>query len=216
MKIRNLEALEDSLDKDLVWRKKEFTNLKFMIEKSRNHESLILIRSAIMLMYSHWEGHVKHCSLAYLNYLNHQGLSCNKVTDNFLLVTLGEEFRSGFSIAKIKWQKKLLMYLQNSDNNKFKVKEDLIIDTESNLKYEVLINIIEQLGLDSSNFQSKENLLDKQILLHRNTIAHGGRIEATEAKETYETMEFQLIDMIEEFHRQIRNAASNRQYLKPN
>lgn len=42
MNIRSIYELEDYLDKDLAWRKKEFTTIKFMIRTSRKHEIQIL------------------------------------------------------------------------------------------------------------------------------------------------------------------------------
>ncbi|MFG4431772.1 MAE_28990/MAE_18760 family HEPN-like nuclease, partial [Acinetobacter baumannii] len=85
MKIRNSYELEASIDNDILWRKREFTTLKFLIQGARKHERNVLIRSAIVLLYSHWEGHIKHCALAYLNYLNHKGYSYEQLKDNFLL-----------------------------------------------------------------------------------------------------------------------------------
>ncbi|OTM10962.1 hypothetical protein B9X54_15025 [Acinetobacter baumannii] len=83
MKIRNSYELDASIDNDILWRKREFTTLKFLIQGARKHERNVLIRSAIVLLYSHWEGHIKHCALAYLNYLNHKGANSNMRCDSF-------------------------------------------------------------------------------------------------------------------------------------
>ncbi|HHT8228825.1 MULTISPECIES: MAE_28990/MAE_18760 family HEPN-like nuclease [Citrobacter] len=214
MKVRSLYELETKLDEDLSWRRKEFTTLKFMINESRSHQKEVLLRAAIALLYAHWEGHIKHCSLVYLTLLNCLGINYCDMTENFLQLSLSEKFRQGFSIKKFASQKEIYQYLTSEQKSRFSVSEDIVIDTESNLKYEVVFNILEQLGLDSSIFELKENFINSKLLKCRNAIAHGDRIDFSDLEDTYQELEEELLDMIVTFQNLIRNAANNKSYLK--
>lgn len=214
MKVRSLYELETKLDEDLSWRRKEFTTLKFMIKESRFHQKEVLIRAAIALLYAHWEGHIKHCSLVYLKLLNCLGTTYCDMTENFLQLSLSEKFKQGFSIKKFSSQKEIYHYLTSEQRSNFSINEDVVIDTESNLKYEIVFNILEQLGLNSSIFELKENFINTKLLRCRNAIAHGDRIDYKDLEDTYQELEEELLDMIVTFQNLIRNAASNKSYLK--
>ncbi|HDZ8834632.1 MAE_28990/MAE_18760 family HEPN-like nuclease [Aeromonas veronii] len=214
MKVRSPYELEKKLDEDLAWRKREFTTLKFMLSSTRAHERQVLLRASIALLYSHWEGHIKFCALVYLSYLNSLGLSYQQMTDNFLQLSLGEKFNNGFSIKKFPSQKEIFNYIRSEQTSSFSINEDVVIDTQSNLKYEVIFNILEQLGLDSSAFELKENFINSKLLKCRNQIAHGERCSQEDLENTYEELENELLGMIITFQNMIRNAVVNREYLK--
>jgi hypothetical protein len=215
VKIRSAEELEDSLDKDLVWRRKEFTTLKFMVKDARNHEKEILLRASIALLYAHWEGHVKHCSMAYINYLNSMALKYNDLKDNFFQMSLGEKFSQGFSIKRFSSQRELCEYVNvGSLGDNFSIAADSVIDTESNLKSEVLFNILEQLGLDCSMFELKKQFIDAKLLKCRNAIAHGSKVNDVEMQDAYSELENELLSMIVVFHNLVKNAVNSRSFMK--
>lgn len=214
MKIRSAYELESKFDEDLSWRKKEFTTLKLMVNSSREHESKILIKAAIALFYSHWEGHIKHCALVYLSYLNHLAPSYQKLTDNFVQMSLHAKFKEGFSIRKFPSQQAIFNYITNIPNEKFSLDENTVIDTESNLKYDVILNILNQLGLNNSTFELKENFINSKLVKCRNAIAHGDKLSNEELEETYREIEDELLNMIVIFQNLIRNAVISKSYLK--
>ena len=214
MKIRNLEKLEDCLNEDLVWRRKEITSLNFLIKRSRQNDKLIIFRAAIALMYSHWEGHIKFCSHAYLNYLNHQGLSCNALADSFVQMNLGTKFKSTESVHNHKTQKELHEYFCRLSSYTFKVDEEKAISTKSNLNYEILESILEKLGLSTASFKLKENFIDATLINYRNAIVHGERRSVEDVKNAYVSIESNLLEMILDFHNVIKASASNKDYLK--
>jgi hypothetical protein len=214
VKIRTPYELECRFDEDLAWRRKEITTLKLMVSSSRTHESTILIKAAIALFYSHWEGHVKHCALVYLQYLNFIAPSYQQMTDNFVQISLYEKFHDGFSLKKFPSQKSIFNYLTNIPNEKFSLNEKRVIDTESNLKYEVFFNILNQLGLNTSDFELKENFINSKLLKCRNAIAHGDRLSIEELKDTYTEIEDELLNMIVTYQNLIRNAVNSKSYLR--
>lgn len=214
MKIRTSLELQDSLHKDIKWRKREFTSLNFMIQSSRGHEKQILIRAAIVLLYAHWEGHIKHCALAYITFLNSKGLPFHKMKDNFLLLSIPDKFRKGFSLNKISSLLELSDYMNSPPMGNFKVDESLVVDTDSNLKYPILLNILQQLGLDSRTYDLKEHFIDSKLVRCRNAIAHGDILGLTDIEDTYEEIKKELLSMIVLFQNLIFKAVDNQEYLK--
>lgn len=215
MKIRTLEELEGSLTRDIKWRKRELTTLKFMIKENKAlHKKNILHRAAIALLYSHWEGHIKHCSLVYLNYLNSLGLQCNKIADNFIQLNLCSKFDTNFSVKSTKNQKDIHDYFANLSSFKFKVVADKTIDTKSNLNSEVLLNILSQLGLSNDFFELKSTFIDTILLKNRNSISHGEELNASDLNDAYNQIEDDLLEMIQTFHNLVITAASDKHYLK--
>ncbi|WP_346351958.1 MAE_28990/MAE_18760 family HEPN-like nuclease [Oceanimonas sp. AH20CE76] len=214
MKIRCLQELDDTLDEDLAWRKREFTTLKFLVERLRNHERNIVIRGAIPLLYSHWEGHVKLAAEAYLVYLKSKGISYDKLKDNFVHIGIAAECGKDFSIHKYESQKSLHDFIVSGLQKNFAVDEKKVVDTESNLKSGVLFKILQRLGLDTSKFELKDNFIDEVMLQHRNKVAHGERCDTETLFRVYEELQDELIKMISTFHNMIKNAASNQEYLK--
>ncbi len=214
MKVRSTYELENILDSDLGWRKKEFTTIRFMVAVARQHEKIVLTKAAIALLYAHWEGHIKTAAEAYICYLNFKAHKYSEMKDNFTQLSLTDKFTQGFSIKKFASQKEIFEYLTGSLSEPFKVDEKKIIDTESNLKSAVLFNIMGQLGLDMKDFELKENFIDTIMLKNRNSIAHGDRVKEKELEDAYNALESELLEMIVTFQNLIRNAAANQEYLK--
>lgn len=214
MNIRTIYELETYLDNDLAWRKKEFTTMKFMINDSREHEKKILKKAAITLLYSHWEGYLKNSSQAYLCYLNSLSHKYCDLKENFVQLSLAERFSTGFSIKKYTSQKDIYDYITGALNDCLKIDEKRVVDTESNLKYKVLSNIMNQIGLDVHLFELKENFIDAIMVRYRNAIAHGERVQEKEVETAYEHLEGELLDMIMTYQNLIKNAAATKSYLK--
>ena len=96
----------------------------------------------------------------------------------------------------------------------FSVNEDVVIDTESNLKYEVILNIMYQLGLDESIFELKKHFIDSKLVRYRNGISHGERLTGRDIETVYSEVETELLGMITAFQNLIRNAVNSKSYLK--
>lgn len=214
MKIRSLEEFEDGLDSDLSWRKHEFSLIKSSIQKAKRSQKNMLIRAGISLMYSHWEGHIKKSAEIYLCYLNHLSPKYSDMQDNFAHLSLADKFAEGFSIKKYKSQKEIFSYIKSGLTCNFKVDEKKVIDTESNLKSVVFLNLLHQLGLDVAPFELKSNFIDKTMVKNRNSIAHGERVDEKELLSAYIEIESELLEMITTFQNMIRTAAGNKSYLK--
>ena len=177
-------------------------------------EKNILLRAAVTLLYAHWEGHIKHCSLVYLNYLNNLGCSFSRMKDNFLLLAVPQEIKKGFSFNNINSLIELKNYFNKPQTDNFKVKEDFLVNTDSNLKFSILLNILQQLGLDAKEYELKENFIDSKLVRCRNCIAHGDILSINEIEDTYNEIEKDLLNMIILFQNLIFKAVDNKEYLR--
>lgn len=214
MKIRTSLELQDSLQQDITWRKREFTTINLMISNCRGHEKQVLIRSAIVLLYAHWEGHIKHCALAYITFLNGKGLPFHRMKNNFLLLSVPDKFRQGFSLNKISSLLELHTYVNSPPSGNFKVDEKLVVDTDSNLKFPILLNILQQLGLNSDHYELKQNFIDSKLVRCRNAIAHGDILGSGDLEDTYKEIKEELLTLIQLFQNLILTAVDNEEYLK--
>ena len=212
MRIRNEEDLEEKIDKDLAWRKKEFTTLKLLIQDSRRHQRKILLRSYVALLYSHWEGHVKYCSQAYLSFIKCKGISYCDLKDNFFQLSLEEKFDNQFSFKSYNSQKKIVGYIRSECKEKFSVNVGRVIDTESNLKFSVFYNIMGKLGLDISPFELKKQFIDSMLLKMRNSIVHGEHSSEEELENIFKEIDNHFIGIIMCFNNAIKNAIISKSY----
>lgn len=215
-----LDAFENSLDRDLSWRKKEFSNIELLIQEKSGNAPLLdtLYRSAILLLYSHWEGHIKYCAREYIKYICSQELKCSKLKDNFHQIMLGKYISdkniSQLNAGNIHHQQELFHFFRNQQQHTFKVNEEHTISTQSNLNFERLSIILSQLGFEIGSLEMKRAFIDEKLLDGRNSIAHGNRQGKTKPKELYGEIKNELLAMIEYFHSLIKESISNQTYLK--
>ncbi len=71
MNIRTVDQLNEFLSGEIIWRKKELTALRSLVEsaKSSTDKQNALIRSGMTVLYAHWEGFVKAAASAYLEFV---------------------------------------------------------------------------------------------------------------------------------------------------
>jgi len=75
MKIKSIEKLQNVLDSDLVWRKKELIDLKLLIHSSDNP---VFRRAGFALISAHFEGFVKFSANMYMIYVSSQNIPINQ------------------------------------------------------------------------------------------------------------------------------------------
>lgn len=174
-----IEKLQNSLDKDIAWRKIELANLKNEIDSkfdANNQEYSFLIRGAIALIYAHWEGSIKAQLASYVKFLNSL-LSKNYISidkyDDCILDLIFYPVTKTLSqntldkrIKGINEFKKLYF-----DKNVIEIKSNEVIKTKSNLSYEVLTELCKKFDLNT--IDNIEQKFIEQLLEDRNAIAHG-------------------------------------------
>jgi len=213
MSIRTLEQLSDALSTAIVWRKKELTALKIMIEgKSlRVDRRTALLRGAVALLYAHWEGFVKSASRFYLEYVYYQRLTHKQLSDNFMAICIRGLLNKAGQSNKIGQHLDVVDFFSRRMDERSNLPYKDGVSTKSNLSSQVFKEIIDTLGLDYSQFETKETLVDELLLKNRNTIAHGEYLLLTQ--EAYIEIHEQVLNMIERYRTQVENAAALKKYL---
>jgi len=211
MKIRSSSELYDHLHKDLSFRKKELTNLKFLIQKTREHEQKVLLRASFCILYAHWEGFVKEAATAYLDFVSRQNIKQSSLSKGFLGVALNTVLLDIKSSKKARDHHKLIDFFKESQNQTFRVIATNMINTNSNLNYSTFENILISLGIDSDYYETKSVLIDIKLLKTRNQIAHGEQTPVEE--QNYSELQTSVLELIESFKTDIENAVINKSYL---
>jgi hypothetical protein len=213
MSVRTLEQLSDAISEEIVWRKKELTALRLMIEsKAVAHgRRTALLRGAVALLYAHWEGFVKASARLYMEFVHFQRLSYDQLSRNFVALGARALMNKASQTSKIRSHIDVAEFFLEHLNERCTLPYKDGISTQANLSSRALHDIVETLGLDYSEFVTKEKLLDDLLLKQRNTIAHGEYLLLT--MESYLELHEQILLMLEAFRTQIDNAAALKKYL---
>lgn len=206
MKIRTAEQLSDKLAEDLAWRKKELAAMKSLVESKTfsRQQHQVLLRSAVCILYAHWEGFIKLAANVYLDYVSNKKLTYQELSSNFLALAMKEKLKEAKETNKPSLYIPVCDFFRAELNQRCSLPKDAI-STASNLSSEVLEEITLLLGLDFSLYSTKKKLIDEKLLKTRNEIAHGGYLEAFDQDE-YVELHPEVIGMLDRFRNQIENA----------
>ncbi|NOH53253.1 hypothetical protein F0266_09950 [Vibrio coralliilyticus] len=183
-KTLTLQDFVSKLESDLLWRKKEITDLIVL----RNGENDFLVsKSVILMLYSHWEGFIKNASKAYIYYVSGLKLPLNKLTTNFEAIALKNELhlvKESADKMKIDCDVKLVNDFYKRLNDTFSVPNEILnernkkfINTHDNLNIEHFNHIMKIVGIGENDIISnRANYIDEELLHQRNTISHGTKI----------------------------------------
>jgi hypothetical protein len=84
MKIRTSEEFYNAISDDLSWRKKELSIVRTRVDLAKPKQANTEIRSAILLLYAHWEGFNKIGCELYLEYIKQLKLTYAELSNNLL------------------------------------------------------------------------------------------------------------------------------------
>jgi hypothetical protein len=214
MKIRSLEQLNQRLTDDLIWRKKEIADLKSLIEtrsftKSKHNA---LLRSGVVLLYAHWEGYIKSTANSYLEFVVRQKLTYEELAINFVAIAMKTKLNEATETNKATVFTEVANFMLNQMNQKSLIPYEDVVSTAANLSSSILREIVCLLGLDYSDFETKEVIIDEKLLKRRNGIAHGEHLSLD--RDEYEQLQEQILEMMENFSTQVENNASQKLYLR--
>lgn len=212
MRVRSIDELEYIIAKDFSWRRKELTVFKTLSLSSKKQMKIILLKSGIALLYSHWEGFIKNASIAYCEYINHKNILYKNLIHNFHVCAILEEFQGQYPHRNFKSAFKLVEDRELFFERKCKINSEKYIDTGSNLNSEILKEITMKIGVDYSFYELKGNLINERFLGFRNAISHGEYREIEENDFVYLFEEITALIAI--FKNQIINSAIQESYLE--
>ena len=205
MKIRTLTELLDKLDEIWTWRKKELIDYKSLCKK--NKDTLLLnpiTRAGIALTYAHWEGFIKESSECYLSYLSSLRLKHNDLSLNLIALAFFNKIKNAKDFEKCY---EVVHFLKDSESRCQLPKS---IETDSNLNSVVLKKITQMLGLNYTEYETRANFIDINLLAKRNEIAHGEyrKVDFTDFNEAFEF----VLKYCEIYKTEIENAATLKKY----
>lgn len=177
---------ESLLQDDLSWRKKEISELLLMAQSSQQQE--ILLKSLILVLYSHWEGYIKKSTKVYLKYISEKKIKIQNLTLNFKAIhlkSLSQECMKNQGSTSLAREIELITKYEdvNKKNFKFSINpendaEESIVETKHNLKPKILKNIFNLIGIEYwEPIKIREQYLDANLLNNRNAISHGSKIK---------------------------------------
>jgi hypothetical protein len=177
MSIRTIDELGDRLDEGIAWRRIELQALKSAISEAESRSSgsplaRALARSGVALLYAHWEGYAKDSCTAYVEYVARRRLRCSELNDGLLrtvLESLGKRMATGDEEAR----EALFEAVRRPDTSRARIPKMSMVETKSNLRYQVLSDLLIKIGLSADGFATKDKLIDVTLCDSRNSIAHG-------------------------------------------
>jgi len=214
MSVRTAEQLSDKLAEDLIWRKKELSEVKSLIEaknvSSSKHNALI--RSGVCILYAHWEGFVKLASNSYLEYVAMKKLPYDQLSSNFLALAMKTKLNEARDTNKSSLYIPVCDFFLSELATRSSLPYKDAISTASNLSSEILKEITCILGIDFSVYSTKSVLIDTKLLKARNEIAHGNYL--TIDREQYIELHKEIMAMLDIFRNQVENAAINEDFMR--
>ena len=213
MKIRTAEQLVDAVDADLSWRRKELTDIRYLIQQSATSRTrqLVMTRSGIALLYAHWEGFTKATAEAYLEFVSMQRCKNSELARNMLAIVVRSKLKAAQNSKKISAHLDVVDFFRGEMEERCLMPYKNAIRTEANLSSTVLTDILKTLGMDTTEYELKAHLIDNQLLAKRNHIAHGNELDVNE--DDYLRLHDDIMMLMNLLRNQVQNAAVTGEYL---
>jgi hypothetical protein len=168
------QDLSDLFDEDVIWRRRELSDMKTAAKVADVAAKPVLLRAIITLTYAHWEGYVRTCANRYFEFLTIRRKPYaeleRQIYVNTFLVRLDGLHQSRSSLEA---RCKLVNDILDGTSGTFRYVHHTLIDTKSNLSTDVMKEICVICSVDSSYFETNRIFLDQLVLKRRNAIAHG-------------------------------------------
>lgn len=168
------QDLSDLFDNDLIWRRRELSDMKAAVKAADVAAKPALLRAIITMSYAHWEGYIRESANRYFEYLTIRRKPYTEferqIYVNTFLIRLDTLHQSR---ASLETRCKLVNDILDGTNGTFRYLHPMLIDTKSNLNTDIIKEICLICSVDSSLFETKRIFIDQLILRRRNAIAHG-------------------------------------------
>ena len=207
-----IKFIDDLCVEHQEWRLKELVYIKTISIKLSENEKMFFLNSSISMIYSHWEGFVKKVIKELFVYIDKKEISNKDISDNLIVYSLEKQMKqlvdSQRFDAKVKNTKLFI-----DEINKSTKLSNTAIDTKSNLKDKVLIEILEKIGLDKSIY-SKDDLKKLSTFVNiRNAISHGDKDSIIINIEQIEDYVLLITKLMDNLIMSIKDYLENNKYL---
>ena len=208
----SLLQLTRSLDRQLSWRKKELTALKFWVENGDESIRNTILRASLCLLYAHWEGFIKEAATSYVCFVARQGLKFRDVTPNLVALGLRGQIKNAGASNLATLHTELTQKMMGEQGEEFVPDWDRAIDTQSNLNWEVLREVLCVVGVGNGKYISKRQIIDERLVKNRNSIAHGRGVKIDQ--EDYDNLHDLVVQILDLFRDDLETSAEKGNYKR--
>lgn len=221
------------VEQDRQWREDELrVLLNDLARRGTEEERDLFRRPLVALHYAHYEGFTKFALQLYVDAVNMRDLTCIEVTPELAALSCDELFRelrnpnpkgklfkgalpTDTALHKFARERHFLEQIDNVLARKLQISDDAV-DTESNLKADVLRKNLYRLGLSVAFVDEIESELH-QLVNARNGISHGdNKMKKGVTEKQYAGFSKACKKAMDEVDKQVRGAYRNAHYLKTN
>jgi len=168
------QDLSTIFDADLIWRRKELSDMKAAIKAADTPSKPVLLRAIIAMSYAHWEGYVRTCANRYFEHLTLRKKPFTEFERQiYVNSVLGRLNALHHGRVCLEDRCKLINDILDGGGGRFSSLNPDLVDTRSNLNTDVIKDICIICGVDSNHFEQNRTFLDVLLLKRRNAIAHG-------------------------------------------
>jgi hypothetical protein len=187
--------------------------MRSLVDRSKERNGVSAIRSAVPLLYAHWEGCIKKTSCLYADFISAQRLTYSQLKTSFAGLKAHANVSSMSDIKKrIFVTSELLDQIRLIDSERVHIDLWPFIGEVGNLNSDLFQQIARLLSIEADSYLSYKPLIDDSLLYHRNSIAHGERLEIDSAR--YDELHKTVVMLIERYKTDVENAAINKEYLR--
>jgi len=162
------------LVEDRTWRLKEISDLKSAILRADSPARRVLLRALVTISYAHWEGYVRFAARRYLEHIALRKFSFGDLERQFLrnyfLPRLASLSTNRLGLAE---RCRLVDDILEAGNQRFTRANADLVNTKSNLNFDVFADICLICGVDVAPFEKSRTFVDVVMLSRRNAVAHG-------------------------------------------
>lgn len=227
------EDFVDKINSCRAWRRQELSRVRMDVESLYSEDRLYeqnvryVLRGSYLMLYAHWEGYIKEVGRMYIDSVNNEKIEYRNASDvivaSSLKAALAELGGANTHNAHIGFVNKFRDLL--SDGKYVRINEE-IIDTGSNLKYKLFIDILKKLDIvDNINdkmgkleIEYLEKNIDENLLKVRNQVAHGektkGIVGLEKNIEEYLNLHDRISEIMYDFSEWVIDAWQEKRYLK--
>jgi len=210
-KFLSLEDFSISLDQELIWRRKEISDLRQAIRDCASTSQNSLIRAFVPLSYAHWEGFVISVAKMYFSFITTRRLKYSELEKHFMRLTFLKRLDAlSQSKSSLDGKLKLLLEIDRARELRFSSVSPDIIDSGSNLNTDQTRQICTVCGISADFLSGHEDFLDVELLKRRNQIAHGEW--ATIGADQVDSLSDGVLDLMTMFRNEIENAIVGETY----
>jgi len=173
-----------------------------------------VVRAGVALLYAHWEGFVKGVASHYLEYVASHRIPYRRLAPNFVALAVRAKFHELRASEKISGANALADFFCTSLDVQSRVPYKNMVDTKSNLSSKVLQDILDALGLDHTQFETRLHFIDASLVNPRNHIAHGEALSLT--VDEYLALHDDVLSLIETFRNEVENSCALRRFERAN